>query len=133
MDSESRLTFRDTALEAIALARETRGLPAEFCNWWELQLRTTFMQRGAWGAEWLREEAENVLHAFLAATPVTIEFMEKNSIDWTQTDRAYRTAFWRTKRLLRYLEQVRPFLSQPSLRITDRWLAQRDHLPEHVT
>jgi hypothetical protein len=129
IDSESRMAFRNAGLEAIALARKLGALPAYYCKWRELRLRTGFMQRGDWGAEWLREEAEKVLSVFLDAVPADVEFIENTSTGRSRMDGEYREAFFGIGRLSRYLRVARPFLSESSRQVADQWLAQVDRLP----
>jgi hypothetical protein len=123
------MTFRNAALEAVALARKRRVLSQYYWNRRELRIRTSFMLRGDWGDEWLTKEAEKVLTVFVNAMPVDLDSIETSSIDWSRVDEGNGLALSVVARsLFQYLEDARPFLSESSKQLADRWLAQRDRL-----
>jgi len=129
IDSVSRATFREAALEAIGIARTRGALPKYYCDRRELRIRTSFMQRGDWGDEWLRAEGEMVFQVFLDAMPTDIDFIETHSPDWSEVDPKMKMDLRLAKQLFKYLEIVRPFLGNGSREVADRWVAQAQYLP----
>jgi hypothetical protein len=129
IDSESRAIFREAALKAIGIARTRGALPKYYCDRRELRLRTSFMQRGDWGNEWLRAEGEMVFEVFLDAMPIDIDFIETHSPGWSEIDPEIKMDLHLARQLLKYLEIVRPLLSNGSREVADRWVAHAQDLP----
>jgi hypothetical protein len=129
MDAEIRITYRDAALESIALAKKTRALPDYYCARRELRLRTVFMRRGAWGKEWLQAEGEKVVAIFVDAMPADIEFFRKNMANWSDVDGEIIAKVQIAKQLFKYLDEARPYLGVATGELADRWLAQIHNLP----
>jgi hypothetical protein len=130
MDAESRITYRDAALEAIALARKTQALPEYYCTRRELRLRTVFMRIGAWGKEWLQAEGETVFTVFVAAMPADIEFFRNNMANWGNVDDEIIAKVQIAKQLFKYLDEARPYLGVAGGELADRWLPQVHNLPK---
>ena len=129
IDSESRATFREAALEAIGIARTRGALPKYYCDRRELRIRTSFMRRVDRGDEWLRAEGEAVFEVFLDAMPTDIEFTETHSHGWSEVDPEMKMDLHLAKQLFKYLEIILPFPGNGSREVADRWVAQAQYLP----